>query len=376
MPAYDLRPMDLEGALAAFGPVFAQRCAAHDDQETFVAENFRDLQEAGLFSAGVPARLGGGGATHRELCEFLRVLAHSCGSTALAYSMHAHLVAVTTWRLEHQQAPVEGLLKRIAQENLILVSTGGSDWIDGGGVAEKVDGGFRITARKIFSSGCPCGDLLMTSAVYQDPEKGPQVLHFGVDLKGDGVKVADTWHTIGMRGTGSHDIELAGVFVPDAAIGLRRPQGKWHLLFHVITALALPLIYAVYVGLAEAARRLAVAEAARRRDHPHTQSLVGEMENELLATRLAYAYLLDLAEQREPGPETTNAVMMGRTLIARHALATVDKAMAAVGGMAFYRSVGLERIFRDIQAARYHPLQEKPQQKLAGRMALGLPIDE
>jgi acyl-CoA dehydrogenase len=46
-----------------------------------------------------------------------------------------------------------------------------------------------------------------------------------------------------------------------------------------------------------------------------------------------------------------------------------------VSGAALYHSTGLERLFRDVQGARYHPLQEKAQQRYAGRMALGLDID-
>ena len=76
----------------------------------------------------------------------LRILAHSCGSTALAFSMHTHQVAIPAWRWRHQKvAAVEPLLKRVAAERIILLSSGGSDWIGGSGKAEKVEGGYRIT---------------------------------------------------------------------------------------------------------------------------------------------------------------------------------------------------------------------------------------
>jgi acyl-CoA dehydrogenase len=67
--------------------------------------------------------------------------------------------------------------------------------------------------------------------------------------------------------------------------------------------------------------------------------------------------------------------MTGRAILARAAIASVDKAMEVAGGAAFYREVGLERRFRDVQAARFHPLQEKAQLRYAGRVALGLDID-
>lgn len=357
------------------GERFAARAPGHDADESFVADNYADLRAHRLFSAGVPADLGGGDASHAELCEVLRTLARSCSSTALALSMHTHLVAAAVWRRRHDQAPVEGLLRRVAAEELVLVSSGGSDWLAGSGQVRKVEGGYRVTARKIFSSGCPSGHVLVTSAVLDDPQAGPTVLHFPVSLDAPGVKILDTWHTLGMRGTGSHDIMLDDVFVPEAAVGGRRPQGKWHHLFHVITLVALPIIYAVYVGVAEAARDLAVQAARKKRDDEHVPYLVGEMDNHLAAADLALENMVATAASAQPGPETTKRVTTARTLCARGVLATVDKAMEIVGGGSFYRTLGLERLFRDVQGARYHPLQEKLQLRYAGRLALGLDID-
>jgi acyl-CoA dehydrogenase len=102
--------------------------------------------------------------------------------------------------------------------------------------------------------------------VWNDPESGPTVIHFPLALKTSGVTVLDTWRVLGMRGTGSHDIAIDGAFVPDTAIILRRPQGKWHLLFHVISLIAIPLIYSVYLGIVEAARDLAIEHARNRPD--------------------------------------------------------------------------------------------------------------
>src|SRR5205823_3816180 len=272
----------------------AEAAARHDADDSFVSEGYRLLKEEGFFKALVPAELGGGGAEYTEICHAIRRIAASCGATALAFSMHSHLVAAAAWRWRHQNAPTEGLLKRVAAEDLILVSSGGSDWLKSAGIATKTEGGYLINARKIFSSGCPAGDLLVTSAVFDDPEGGPTVLHFAVPLKGEGVTILDTWHVLGMRGSGSHDVELKNVFLPDAAM---------------------------------------------------------------------------------PGPETTNRAVVARTLAGQAAIRTVERAMEVAGGASFYRRVGLERAFRDIQGARFHPLQEKAQWRYTGRLALGLDID-
>ena len=365
----------LRRTIAELGPRFAARAAEVDEGERFVAANYAELKAAGLIAAGVPAEFGGLGANHAELCEMLRTLAHSCGSTALALSMHTHQVATNAWRWRHQKAPVEGLLKRVAGENLVLLSSGGSDWLQGSGTATKVNGGYRINARKIFSSGAPAGDLLMTSAVYHDPESGPTVLHFAVPMKAEGVTLLDTWKVMGMRGTGSHDIELNNVFVADAAIGVKRPAGKWHPLFHIISMIAFPLVYSVYVGVAEAARDRVVERLRQRSVDPSTIALVGAMENELAGARLALHDMIAAAATNDPGLATTNRIMIGRTLVARGVLSTVELAMEAAGGGAFYRSAGLERLFRDAQGARFHPLREGAQHDYAGRMALGLDVD-
>jgi alkylation response protein AidB-like acyl-CoA dehydrogenase len=368
-------PTDWIAVIRELGPVFVTRAGGHDSQDDFVHENYADLKRHRIFSAGVPIELGGGGASHAELCALLRTLAHYCGSTALALSMHTHQVATAVWRWRHERAPLESFLRRIVKEELILVSSGGSDWLAGSSQAEKVEGGYRITGRKVFSSGCPGGQLLMTCAVFDDPETGPTVLHFPIPLDAPEVTILDTWHTLGMRSTGSHDVQIDGVFVPEASVGVRRPQGKWHPLFHLIAMLALPLIYSVYVGIAEAARDCAVAKARKKMEDPHVPNLVGEMENELMAARLALGHMIETASRATPGPQTTNEVVMGRTLAGQAAIRTVEKALEVTGGQSYYRNQPLERLFRDVQAARFHPLQEKPQLRYTGRVALGLDID-
>jgi alkylation response protein AidB-like acyl-CoA dehydrogenase len=358
------------------GPILAQRAGETTDEDEFVADNFALLKASGLIEAGVPLELGGGGADVDELAAMLRTLGYHCGSTALAFSMHTHQVAIPAWRWRHQKAAaVEPLLKRIATERIQLVSSGGSDWIAGSGKAEKVDGGYRITARKIFSSGSPSGDLLMTTAVLESENEPAMVLHFAVPMSSPQVKVLDTWRTLGMRGTGSHDVMIDGHFVPEAGVAARRKAGEWHPLFQIIATIAFPLVYSVYLGVAESARDTAIELVKRKQPNHHVIELAGRMDTELTAARLAHESMLVAVRLNAPSADTVNQVMIGRHLVARHAIAAVDLAMELAGGAGFYRSAGLERKFRDIQAARYHPLQSGPQAQYAGAMALGLPVD-
>ncbi len=353
----------------SLGKQFAAREIEADESDLFVADNIARLKASGLVAAGVPVELGGGGASYTDLCAVLRILGRYSSSTALAFSMHTHQVMVPTWRWCNQNAPVDGLLKRVATEQLVLLSSGGSDWLQSAGTAVKVEGGFLVTARKVFASGAPAADLLMTSAIYEDPETGPTVLHFAVPMKTQGVSIEPTWQAMGMRGTGSHDVVLSDVFVPDAAIALRREQGKWHFIFHLISIVAIPLIYSVYVGVAEATRDRAVQLVMKRRTDEHLCYMVGGLDNELTVAKLALEHMISTAITSQPGFETTNQIMTGRTLVAKAVLNVADLAMEIAGGSAFYRKLGLEKLFRDVQGVRYHPLREEAQRKLSGQLA-------
>jgi alkylation response protein AidB-like acyl-CoA dehydrogenase len=356
---------DLAGGLAQ---AFAQRAPLLDEQDAFVAENYADLKTSGLVGAGVPRELGGLGLGLGELCDMLRLLAHGCSSTGLAFSMHTHQVAVNAWRWRHQQAPVAPMLERVARDRIVLVSTGGGDWLESSGEAVPAEGGFRVRARKAFSSGSPGGDLLSTSAVLATAE----VIHFAVPMSAAGLRIEPTWRTMGMRATASHDLILEDVFVPEGAVAMRRPRGKWHPLFHLLTMIALPLIYSVYLGVAEAARERAIALVRRRRPDSHLLQLVGELDNRLAAARYAHRAWVALGEAAPPGPQTTAESLSCRTLVGDAVLETVGAAMDVAGGAAFFRANGLERLFRDAQGARYHPLQEGLQKDFSARFALGM----
>jgi indole-3-acetate monooxygenase len=356
-------------------PAFAANAAKADEGDRFVADNYKTLKSAGLVEAAVPVELGGSGAEIAELCDMIRVIAKSCGSTGLAFSMHTHQVAIPAWRWRHQKiAAVEPLLKRVATERIVLLSSGGSDWIGGSGKAEKVEGGYRITARKVFTSGAVAGDILMTGAILDgEPAK---VLHFGVPMKAPEVSVVETWRTLGMRGTGSNDVVIDGLFIADAGVALARNAGEWHPLFQVIATVAFPLVYAAYLGVAESARDIAVDLATKKPATAHATNLAGRMDTSLRAAQIAHRHMVATVEQNAPSAQSVNEVMIGRALVAEHAIKAVELALELAGGAGFYRAAGLERCFRDVQGARFHPLQQGPQAAYAGSMALGLPVDK
>src|SRR3546814_19537559 len=115
---------------------------------------------------------------------------------------------------------------------------------------ERVEGGFKVTATKPFASGAPGGDLLVPSAAYDDPREGAQVLHFPVPLTAEGVSLLDDWQTFAMRATGPGTVKLDGVFVPEAAVALRRPRGAFHPALAGTLPVAMPIVTTVSPAVA------------------------------------------------------------------------------------------------------------------------------
>ena len=221
--------------------------------------------------------------------------------------------------------------------------------------------------------------MLVTSAPFDDPKEGPQVVHFGVPFAAPGVSLADDWQTLGMRATGSQTVILDSVFVPDSSITLKRPRGRFHPAWNTILTAAMPLIMSVYTGVAEAAAAIGQQQARKRQSDPAVPYLLGELTNHLTTAQLA---LNDMVRQAndlncDMNLTVTNAILVRKTIVAESVLATVEKALEAAGGVGFYRKTGLERLLRDAHAAQFHPLSAKRQHRFSGRVALGLdPISD
>jgi alkylation response protein AidB-like acyl-CoA dehydrogenase len=354
------------------GPGFAEGAAERDAQDAFVADHYPVLKERGLITALVPEALGGGGASHADMCAILRRLGRYDSSMALALSMHQHLLAAQAYNHAHgKPAPV---LKKVADGQLVLVSTGARDWLQSNGRMQKVEGGYEVTARKAFASGSPAGNVAVTSAQYEHPTEGWQVLHFPVPMKSDGVRLEHDWKAHGMRSTGSNTVVFDKVFVPDAAIALARPRDAFHPIWNVVLTVALPLICSAYVGIAERAAETAIKHGSRRSGSTTTQWSAGEMSSDLILGQSCLDRMIRLANDYDfkPSLELTNQMLALKTHTVEAAQRVCEKAIETAGGAGFYRRTGLERLLRDVRAGHFHPLARKPQIEFSGRLALGL----
>jgi alkylation response protein AidB-like acyl-CoA dehydrogenase len=368
---------ELVDRAAAVGLEIAPHAARHDADGTFVEEGLRSVREAGLLAMAVPTELGGLGATPRQVALVQRELAHHCGSTALATSMHQHVVCFTAWRYRRDMPGAEATLRRVVDDGIVLVSTGGADFNRPRGLATKVDGGYRVSGRKVFASQSSHGDVISTMFPFDDPDQGMRVLNMAVPIVADGVTVLDNWDTLGMRGTASNDIVIDDVFVPAERVLANRPYGVVDPALQVIASIAMPIISAVYLGVAEAAYRAVLEAAAAKADDPTVQRQVGLMSHRLQVASWALDRALDeVGDDPDPSVHRLAAAMTAKREVALAGIEVCDIAMEVAGGAAFFKGSTIERCYRDIRAAKFHPFTPELTLLHAGRLALGLPVDE
>ena len=241
-----LNKLDEEVAAAA-----APHADRHDLEGTFVEEGVAAARELGYLAVPVPSELGGQGALTREVAESQQIIARVCGSTALACSMHLHLVLAAAWRWRRGDKVVEPMLKKANDDRAVFVSTGGNDWTKPTAVATPVDGGWKVSGRKTFASISPAAQVAVTFAVIGEQVPGAEVIAFGLPLTAEGVRIEETWDSIGMRGTGSNDIVLDAVFIGEGQVSARRKWGELDRPLLVASLHAWPVVYSTYLGVAQ-----------------------------------------------------------------------------------------------------------------------------
>lgn len=361
----------------------------HDVEGTFVTEGVEAARDLGYLAVAVPPELGGLGALAADVADAQRVIGRACGSTALATAMHLHVTLAAAWRWRRGDAVVEPMLKKVANDHLVVVSTGGGDWTHPTTVATPVDGGWRVSGRKVFASLAPAGGVAATFAVIGAPEPGAEVIAFGCPLSAPGVSIEETWDAAGMRGTGSHDLVLEDVFVAEGQVTGRRTWGELDRPLLLASVFAWPVIAASYLGVAEGLADAAVERACRKpipadaigpgaASAQATQDrLIGLMDAHLRTADWALSgALAQLGDDPEPTYDNflVNQQMKRVVIEAGRGVATAASELA--GGSAYARRGPIDRMTRDLAAAGHHPYSPDVTLTLAGearRAALAAP---
>ena len=371
-------------------PVLRERAARAEELRRLPDETIEDLHKSGLFRVLQPKRVGGSELPFRHLVELVAVIARGDGSTAwVLANLAAHHWLFGMWPKQAQDE-VWGQ----SPDNLI-----GSALIFPRGRAQKVEGGYKLSGRWPFSSGVDAASWNLVGAIAHDEENGatgPRIFL----LPAKDYTVIDTWQVIGLAGTGSKDVSVEDVFVPeyrtlsvDQISGGPNPGSAVNpSVLYQLPAISLFAfcIAGVSLGIAQSAIEH-FTEATRTRLSSYSGRNVADFNTVQVHVAEAAA-LADAARAIMLGDcdEATQSVGEGRVPDLAHraryrrdgafsaTLCTkaVDILFAATGGGAIYARNPLQRAFRDVHAANAHyVLNWDINGAMYGRVALGLPPD-
>jgi len=360
VPAPDLLP-DLLRRASELLPVLRERAARAEQLRRLPPETVKDLVSSGLVRIGTPRRYGGNGldidAGHAVAWE----LGRACGSTAWCCS----LWIVHNWWLGH--------FSERAQDDFFA---GGPDTLastclnPAGGTAEPVTGGFRVSGRWSFSSGCEASSWGMVSV----SGPGAGTLRWLL-LPREDYEIVDTWFASGMRGTGSQDIVVRDTFVPahrvldpDRAgdtdrtgwLLHQRPSYRVPLRLLVGWDLAAPLVGIAQGAVDEFTARLrGTTGPGRTADSVPLQLRLAEASAQVDAARTIHQRtvreLVDRAAAGETFTELDRArYRRDKAFVARLCVQAVDRLFEGGGARAIVETDPLQRFHRDAHGASHH----------------------
>jgi alkylation response protein AidB-like acyl-CoA dehydrogenase len=367
---------------------FRARAGELDRTNTYFHEDLAELREIGYLAAAVPSEFGGWGYTLADMVASQRRLARYAPATALAMTMHTYWVGMAAQLHGWGDSSLNWIFDAVLNGEVIAAghAEGGNDIpvLLSTCKAERVDGGYVLTGRKQFGSNGPVWTWLGAHAMDADAPGGPQVVHAFVHRTSPGVTVVETWDTLGMRPTQSHDTVLDGVFVPDARIGCVTPAGDGTDPFLVKVAMwPLPLIATVYVGIAERALELVVDGARRKTSiaiergayayHPVVQHQISEMYLELDAAQATVDRFVDeWVAGVDHGEAWVPKVYSMKWRAVEAAKTVVDIALDVSGGAGMFKGNELERLYRDVRCGGFHPGNDAIAHEVIGKALLGV----
>jgi alkylation response protein AidB-like acyl-CoA dehydrogenase len=369
------RQAEIVDLAASLADRFAERAPAHDRDNTFPAENWPEMAQAGYLALAVPTELGGRDATVLELLLAQERLAQGCGSTALAVLMHHTTVTSfrAAWR-RTRDPRAERFLRGAATGEIVLASCT-SEAGHGGAIedcsttATRVEGGFRLDGRKIFFTESAVATHFTTVAKLEHPKLdhamlGPQMVFFGgIPIETAGAEIVRTWDTLGMRATQSNDLVLDGVFVPDECLFHACPVGHLDATIALtVWSLNVPAFGAVSLGIAAGGiehARSAVFARGRQAD-AEVQHAFAEMEILLESARAVLQRHGQEVESFDRGAALTVPELFARGNLAKYvacenAVRIMHLVLEVTGGQGYHRRSPVERMYRDVRAGAIMP---------------------
>ncbi|MDR6122836.1 alkylation response protein AidB-like acyl-CoA dehydrogenase [Bacillus sp. SLBN-46] len=342
---------------------FLTRAHQVDIEGSFPYENIQELKDAGYTTLTIPAKYEGKEISLYEFIRLQEIIAEGDGATALSIGWHMGIILNLHEKNSWNESMFKYLCERV--KGGALINSAATEPKTGsptrGGkpetMAEKRDQNWVINGRKTFTTMSPVLDYFIVSAAINDSD---DIGNFLIPRGTNGVKIDETWDSISLRGTGSHDLILEDVVVPkEFLVETLVMEGKrangW--LLH---------IPACYLGIAKAAKRYAIEFAKDYTPNsitgaiielPNIQQKIGEIELQLMQ---AEYFLYGVAKQWDLSNESERsklgpALGAAKLTVTNTAISVVDLAMRIVGARSLSISNPLQRYYRDVRAGLHNP---------------------
>ena len=355
------RRLELVARMAELGPAIAARADRYDREAAFPYENYDDLRDAGFLALCIPESHGGLSADFVTYALVSEELARHCGSTALTFNMHTATMLLigqiaddlsmsVDERTTHERRRID-VWREVVENGTIHAQPFSEGRAPGetegfATQAVPVDGGYRVSGRKIFASLSEAADSHNVTCMVAGDDR---VRFLGVPADADGITIEGDWDPLGMRGTISKNLLFDDVFVPTDHEFL--PPGcfdqvatRWPYFYMTLSFSYLGIQRAVLDYTATALR--GDGGASERRDHPQKQHGWAEM-------RLAWerSQALTYRVLGEVGVDPTDAQLRRAWAATVTAMETAPEvastAVRVCGGRSLLRPSALERMYRD-----------------------------
>ncbi len=350
-------------------------------------ETERDLHTAGLFRFAQPARVGGAELDVGFFIDVCAMLARVCPSTA----WNVGNLASHHWMLGYFPPETQDELWDRSLDVLIATSLAFA-----GGRGRRVDGGWEVTGRWPLSSGVDNCDWNLLGFMVREREDGPPVDQRFALVHRSEYEIIDTWHAVGLCGTGSKDVTCKAIFVPERrSLSAWAFNGKPHPgsivnntpLFRLpLLALGPYVLCGVMLGCAQGAYDLVVG-ATRKRNatntgmpvnaNPTVQIKVAEasarIDNAEVIMKRACEHAMSVAYAGREAEHADKLKYRRDAFFAtRMCLEAVDTLMGVAGSGGLYTTGSMQRLFRDAHAANAHVMfSPEIQGAIFGQHALG-----
>lgn len=352
-------------------------CSGEFDQQAYVSQDIiQKLKQLGVYRAFVPKRFGGDEISPRQFCELIERLSMADGSVG--------------WVASFGMSPA--YLGSLPEATLKELYKDSSDIVFAGGIfppqsAELVDDCFMVNGRWKFSSGCKGADIVGVGIAPKKHNESQGLPRMAV-LPAHKAKIEMTWDTVGLKGTGSHDLVVENVSVPEAWTFVRGEPSKLPEPFFKYPSLSLAtqVLTVVGIGVAAAAldefKKLAPGKAsitggAEIANRPVTQYEFSQAQAEFLAARNWFYQTMDVVWNeilagRQPAAQQISDMRLSCTHAARVSARVARKMQMLAGMTAIYTNNPFSRFVNDTNVVTQHAFMGDNTLQNAGAMSFGL----